>query len=293
MDKMWTKQGWLQKEGSKFKTWKKRFFRLHGLTLLYYENDKEITPPRGVVFLDGCLVRESDKKQKHSFSISGPKRDIRIICENEETKKDWMFVLSSNIQFEDKQKQKQDEKDRKNKAEVEELKSKIDALENENTERKRKQLELHKNIVALTEQNTELQKKHDERATELHKKNDEQLKSKMEQIAKLEDIVVTLEKQNLLLKANSMAHSRSSSLSLTDEQPPQPLSQQVAENPPPTNLQVEHVRRLEQELSAVTRDLVQAKLDRKTLKAEVRRLMLLVHSTDAAAAAAAAAAAPS
>ncbi|CAL8113716.1 unnamed protein product [Orchesella dallaii] len=65
------KEGWLWKQGGRYKTWKRRWFILNDNCLYYFEftTDKE---PRGIIPLENVGVREiedSKSKQKYCFEL--------------------------------------------------------------------------------------------------------------------------------------------------------------------------------------------------------------------------------
>lgn len=58
------KEGWLWKQGGRYKSWKRRWFILNDNCLYYFEytTDKE---PRGIIPLENISVRECTDRQKH------------------------------------------------------------------------------------------------------------------------------------------------------------------------------------------------------------------------------------
>jgi cytohesin len=61
------KEGWLWKQGGRYKSWKRRWFILNDNCLYYFEftTDKE---PRGIIPLENILVRHQNKPVTISFS---------------------------------------------------------------------------------------------------------------------------------------------------------------------------------------------------------------------------------
>ena len=66
------KEGWLLKQGGRYKTWKRRWFILVDNCLYYFEytSDKE---PKGIIPLENLQIREaSDQKKPHAFELYLP-----------------------------------------------------------------------------------------------------------------------------------------------------------------------------------------------------------------------------
>lgn len=57
------KEGWLWKQGGRYKSWKRRWFILNDNCLYYFEytTDKE---PRGIIPLENISIRECQDRQK-------------------------------------------------------------------------------------------------------------------------------------------------------------------------------------------------------------------------------------
>lgn len=63
------KEGWLWKQGGRYKSWKRRWFILNDNCLYYFEytTDKE---PRGIIPLENISVREvPDRNKPHCFEL--------------------------------------------------------------------------------------------------------------------------------------------------------------------------------------------------------------------------------
>lgn len=63
------KEGWLWKQGGRYKSWKRRWFILNDNCLYYFEytTDKE---PRGIIPLENISVREcTDRQKQHCFEL--------------------------------------------------------------------------------------------------------------------------------------------------------------------------------------------------------------------------------
>lgn len=81
------KQGWLTKQGSRYKTWSKRWFVLTDKCLCYFElsNDKE---PKGIIPLENVKVRavEDDKTTRtNTFEIYSNTSEIIKACKTDPT----------------------------------------------------------------------------------------------------------------------------------------------------------------------------------------------------------------
>ncbi|CRK90340.1 CLUMA_CG004014, isoform A [Clunio marinus] len=80
------KEGWLWKQGGRYKSWKRRWFILNDNCLYYFEytTDKE---PRGIIPLENILVREckvADKSKPHCFELyAGGYGDIIKACKTD------------------------------------------------------------------------------------------------------------------------------------------------------------------------------------------------------------------
>lgn len=112
------KEGWLWKQGGRYKSWKRRWFILNDNCLYYFEytTDKE---PRGIIPLENISVREcTDRQKQHCFElyasggadfikacktdsegkvVEGKHTVYRMSAGSEEEKTDWMDRLSRSI----------------------------------------------------------------------------------------------------------------------------------------------------------------------------------------------------
>lgn len=112
------KEGWLWKQGGRYKSWKRRWFILNDNCLYYFEytTDKE---PRGIIPLENISVREAgDRHKPHCFElfasggadfikacktdsegkvVEGKHTVYRMSASTEEEKQDWMQRLSQSI----------------------------------------------------------------------------------------------------------------------------------------------------------------------------------------------------
>ncbi|XP_031623040.1 cytohesin-1-like isoform X1 [Contarinia nasturtii] len=112
------KEGWLWKQGGRYKSWKRRWFILNDNCLYYFEytTDKE---PRGIIPLENILVREiHDRSKPYCFELyAGGGADIIKACKTdsegkvvegkhsvyrmsaatEEDKQEWIKCLNASI----------------------------------------------------------------------------------------------------------------------------------------------------------------------------------------------------
>lgn len=112
------KEGWLWKQGGRYKSWKRRWFILNDNCLYYFEytTDKE---PRGIIPLENISVREcTDRQKQHCFElyasggadfikacktdsegkvVEGKHTVYRMSASSEEEKSEWMNRLRQSI----------------------------------------------------------------------------------------------------------------------------------------------------------------------------------------------------
>ncbi|XP_070506933.1 cytohesin-1 [Chironomus tepperi] len=114
------KEGWLWKQGGRYKSWKRRWFILNDNCLYYFEftTDKE---PRGIIPLENIMVREckaNDKSKQHCFElyatggaeiikacktdsegkvVEGKHNVYRMSAATEEEKNEWIRLLKHSI----------------------------------------------------------------------------------------------------------------------------------------------------------------------------------------------------
>ncbi|KAJ4446274.1 Cytohesin-1 [Periplaneta americana] len=77
------KEGWLWKQGGRYKSWKRRWFILNDNCLYYFEytTDKE---PRGIIPLENIQVREvSDRHKHHCFELYASGSDFIKACKTD------------------------------------------------------------------------------------------------------------------------------------------------------------------------------------------------------------------
>ncbi|KAJ1526766.1 hypothetical protein ONE63_008341 [Megalurothrips usitatus] len=77
------KEGWLWKQGGRYKSWKRRWFILNDNCLYYFEytTDKE---PRGIIPLENIKVREANDRQKpHCFELYATGSEFIKACKTD------------------------------------------------------------------------------------------------------------------------------------------------------------------------------------------------------------------
>jgi len=77
------KEGWLWKQGGRYKSWKRRWFILNDNCLYYFEftTDKE---PRGIIPLENIKVREvSDRNKQHCFELFCAGNEVIKACKTD------------------------------------------------------------------------------------------------------------------------------------------------------------------------------------------------------------------
>ncbi|KAJ8937086.1 hypothetical protein NQ314_012029, partial [Rhamnusium bicolor] len=112
------KEGWLWKQGGRYKSWKRRWFILNDNCLYYFEytTDKE---PRGIIPLENISIREcTDRQKQHCFElyasggadfikacktdsegkvVEGKHTVYRMSASGDEERKEWMQRLTQSI----------------------------------------------------------------------------------------------------------------------------------------------------------------------------------------------------
>jgi len=114
------KEGWLWKQGGRYKSWKRRWFILNDNCLYYFEftTDKE---PRGIIPLENISIRDvSDRSKQHCFElfcsgnevikacktdsdgkvVEGKHTVYRMSASTEEEKDDWIKCIQNLFQGE-------------------------------------------------------------------------------------------------------------------------------------------------------------------------------------------------
>jgi len=111
------KEGWLCKQGGRYKSWKRRWFILNDNCFYYFEftTDKE---PRGIIPLENIKVREvADRQKQHCFELFSSGNEVikacktdsegkvvegkhtvyRMSASTEEEKDDWIKCIQQSI----------------------------------------------------------------------------------------------------------------------------------------------------------------------------------------------------
>jgi len=111
------KEGWLWKQGGRYKSWKRRWFILNDNCLYYFEftTDKE---PRGIIPLENISIRDvTDRSKQHCFElfcsgnevikacktdsdgkvVEGKHTVYRMSASTEEEKDDWIKCIQASI----------------------------------------------------------------------------------------------------------------------------------------------------------------------------------------------------
>jgi len=114
------KEGWLWKQGGRYKSWKRRWFILNDNCLYYFEftTDKE---PRGIIPLENIQIREvTDRSKSHCFElfcagnevikacktdsegkvVEGKHTVYRMSASTEEEKEEWIKSIQCILQSE-------------------------------------------------------------------------------------------------------------------------------------------------------------------------------------------------
>ncbi|KAL3068458.1 hypothetical protein niasHT_030749 [Heterodera trifolii] len=78
------KQGWLEKQGSRYKTWNRRWFLLANRCLYYFESPSS-REPKGIIPLENIRVRVLDQeidtiRRSHVFELYSPNTEVIKAC---------------------------------------------------------------------------------------------------------------------------------------------------------------------------------------------------------------------
>ncbi|QDZ23105.1 serine/threonine protein kinase [Chloropicon primus] len=87
-------EGYLTKQGSFVRTWKKRWFKLYDDKLYYFKSQKDETPIGCVRHIDEASVIPMDGEaggggEKHKFAVISPYRTLLLCAESEESVRKW------------------------------------------------------------------------------------------------------------------------------------------------------------------------------------------------------------
>jgi hypothetical protein len=96
-------KGWLKKEGSVFKSWKKRFFVVTLNSISYYTSSTSFKSQKGFIPLTPTTKilpgEESLDGTLFYFSLHTPKRNLYLCASTEEERFKWMDVLHSVVRM--------------------------------------------------------------------------------------------------------------------------------------------------------------------------------------------------
>uniref|UniRef100_K3X6P8 PH domain-containing protein n=1 Tax=Globisporangium ultimum (strain ATCC 200006 / CBS 805.95 / DAOM BR144) TaxID=431595 RepID=K3X6P8_GLOUD len=88
--------GWLKKEGSRIKNWKKRYFTLHGNTLSYYDSADTGSAAKGYGHVKSVEV---NGERENSLDITFERgRLLRVSAKNQDDMEQWLCILSEAIE---------------------------------------------------------------------------------------------------------------------------------------------------------------------------------------------------
>ncbi|CDH51955.1 phospholipid binding [Lichtheimia corymbifera JMRC:FSU:9682] len=88
-------EGWLHKQGDKYKTWNKRWFVLKGINLFYFKSPKDVRM-KGIINLRGyrIIVDESIHSSKYCFKAQHDReRTFYFYTDSQESMRKWVNVL--------------------------------------------------------------------------------------------------------------------------------------------------------------------------------------------------------
>lgn len=89
--------GWLKKEGSRVKSWKKRYFTLHGNTLSYYDSADTGSAAKGYGHVKGVEVNGAKTNGLDIMFERG--RLLRVFAKTADDMEQWLCVLSEAIEL--------------------------------------------------------------------------------------------------------------------------------------------------------------------------------------------------
>lgn len=100
------KNGFLTKQGGSYKSWKRRWFRIHESKLSYYHNVGDQKPIK-TIDLIGAQVSLSKKSgnRQFMFEIKTPKRTYYLNASSDDDRTDWIKCLNRVINHYTKNKQ--------------------------------------------------------------------------------------------------------------------------------------------------------------------------------------------
>ncbi|TYZ57650.1 hypothetical protein PybrP1_003402 [[Pythium] brassicae (nom. inval.)] len=95
--------GWLKKEGSRVKSWKKRYFTLHGNTLSYYDSADTGSAAKGYGHVKGVEVNGAKTNGLDIMFERG--RLLRVCAKTADDMEQWLCVLSEAIELQNAENQ--------------------------------------------------------------------------------------------------------------------------------------------------------------------------------------------
>lgn len=89
--------GWLKKEGSRVKSWKKRYFTLHGNTLSYYDSADTGSAAKGYGHVKGVEVNGTRANSLDIMFERG--RLLRVCAKSHDDMEQWLCIISEAIEL--------------------------------------------------------------------------------------------------------------------------------------------------------------------------------------------------
>ncbi|KAJ3430153.1 sesquipedalian [Anaeramoeba flamelloides] len=93
-----SKEGWLVKKGNKFKTWKKRYFKLFPRTMIYYKTQDGFEPLGNIVLRGSTIEKSTNSSKKGLFFISTKNRKWELRATDEVHRQNWFIAISEQIE---------------------------------------------------------------------------------------------------------------------------------------------------------------------------------------------------
>jgi len=90
------KSGFLSKEGDRFKTWRRRWFRIHDHYLSYYNNVGETKPIKSINLKNASAQTaplKCNSSRPYVFQLKTPRRTYYFNASSDEERTDWMNCL--------------------------------------------------------------------------------------------------------------------------------------------------------------------------------------------------------
>ncbi|OQV25212.1 Cytohesin-1 [Hypsibius exemplaris] len=90
------RQGWLYKQGGKYKSWKQRWFVLNDNVLYYFVSDKD-KEPKGIIPLENTQIRDfEDRNRQHCFELYLDNNEMVKACK---TQKDGKVITGRHTTY--------------------------------------------------------------------------------------------------------------------------------------------------------------------------------------------------